>query len=82
MTDACTYLFATLYFWKVSKDWFSFALVGLVLNLISAAGAWFLPESPRYSIEKGNIEELKETMSVIANVNEKPLRFNPALYRK
>lgn len=59
MTDACTYLFATLYFWKVSNDWYYFAMVGYALNLFTAVGAWLLPESPRYLCEKGRVEELQ-----------------------
>ena len=81
MTDACTYLFATIYFWKINKDWFYFAMVGYCLNLFAAACAWFLPESPRYLLEKGKIEELKESMEVIARVNQKPLRFNQEQFK-
>lgn len=81
MTDASTYLFATLYFWKVSKDWYNFAMIGYMLNFLTAVGAFLLPESPRFLLEKGRIEELEETMQMIANFNRKQLRFNPSLYR-
>ena len=82
MMDACTYLMATLYFWKVCKDWFYFAAIGWGLNFISAVGSWFLPESPRYLLEKGKIQELEQTMQVIAKVNGKELRFNPENFKK
>ena len=59
MADSCTYLMATLYFWKFGKDWFYFAAIGYLLNIFAAVGAWFLPESPRYLLEKGKIEELE-----------------------
>ena len=62
MTEAAIYLFATIYFWKISNDWFNFALIGYVMGIVTAIGAWFLPESPRYLVEKGNMEELKKTM--------------------
>ena len=69
ISDAATYLFATLYFWKVSKDWFYFVLFGYFLNLISAIGAWFLPESPRYLLSMGKIDELKDVMQIVADTN-------------
>lgn len=81
MTDASTYLFATLYFWMVSKDWYNFAMIGYMLNLLTAVGAFLLPESPRFLLEKGRIDELEETMQMIANFNRKQLRFNPSLFR-
>lgn len=71
ISEACIYLFATIYFWKVSRDWFYFALVGYILNLCCAVGAWVLPESPRYLLSKGRIEELQQVMQAIANVNQK-----------
>ena len=44
-------------------------------------GAFLLPESPRFLLEKGRIDELKETMEVVASFNQKDLRWNPALYK-
>ena len=80
--DAVIYLFATFYFMKVSKDWFYFALIGYVLNIISATGAWFLPESPRYLCEKGLTSELERSLKVIAKVNFKELNFNAENFKK
>ena len=69
MTDASIYLAATIYFWQFSRDWFNFAAVGYVFNLFTAMGAFLLPESPRFLLEKGRIDELKETMEVVASFN-------------
>ena len=82
MSDSATYLLATLYFWKLSKDWYNFAMVGYMLNLFTAMAAFVLPESPRYLLEKGRLDELKNTMQIIAKFNKKELRFNPSLYKK
>ena len=80
--DACTYLAATIYFWQVSKDWFYFALVGFSFNVISAVGAWFLPESPRYLCEKQEIYELERSLKAIAKVNGRQLCFNPEQFKQ
>jgi len=50
------YLVATIYFWKISDDWYWIGMIGLLCNLFSACTCWFLPESPRYLLETGNIE--------------------------
>ena len=81
-SEACIYLLATIYFWVISKDWFYFASIGYALNLFCAAGAWFMPESPRYLLSKGRIDELKQTMQVIATVNQRPLRFNAEHFKE
>ena len=70
MSDAAIYLLATLYFWKVSKEWFYFAMIGYFLNVFTAIGAWFLPESPRYLLNMGKIDELKDVMQTVADVNQ------------
>ena len=71
--DACVYLMATIYFWKIGKDWFYFGLIGYVLCIISAVGAWFLPESPLYLCEKGQMYELERSLKAIAKLNGKTL---------
>lgn len=79
--DATTYLLATLYFWKVSKDWIYFASIGYVWSFVSAIGSWFLPESPRYLCEKGKMYELERSLKVIAKINGKELKFDAELFK-
>lgn len=74
--DASTYLLATLYFFKISKEWSYFVFVGYIWNWVSAIGAWFLPESPRFLCEKGNMYELERSLKVIARINGKELNFD------
>lgn len=66
----------------ISKDWFYFAFIGYALNFFCAIGAWFMPESPRYLLSKGRIDDLKQTMQVIATVNQRPLRFNAEHFKE
>mmetsp|Transcript_24333 Transcript_24333/g.30181 ORF Transcript_24333/g.30181 Transcript_24333/m.30181 type:complete len:110 (-) Transcript_24333:793-1122(-) len=79
--DAMIYLFATIYFWQIGKDWYFVGVIGFLMNLFTSVTAWFLPESPRYLLEKGEIEELETTMAVVARVNNKPVRFVASHYR-
>ena len=74
--DSSIYLLATLYFWKVGKDWYFVCMMGYMLNLLSAIASWFIPESPSYLLETGKISELEQVMQTIATVNGKPFRFN------
>lgn len=64
--DAMVYLIATIYFWKVSTDWYWVGFMGLMCNLFSALTCWLLPESPCYLLEKGKIGELEAAMTTIA----------------
>lgn len=74
--DSSVYLAVTLYFWKIGKNWFYVALVGLCFNFIAALGAWFLPESPKYLCEKGQVYELERSLKVMAKVNRRELYFD------
>ena len=67
--DAMVYLFATIYFWKISNDWYWVAFIGLLCNAFSAGTCWLIPESPCYLLEKGRIEELEKAMTSIARIN-------------
>ena len=80
MLDGTTYMIATLYFIRISKDWFWFVMIGYLWNFLSVIGAWFLPESPRYLCEKNQIYELERSLKVIAKINGKPLDFKKELF--
>ena len=75
LVDASTYMLATVYFSQISKNWLYFALIGYFWNVISAFGAWFLPESPRYLCELGRMYELERSLKTIAKINGKTLDF-------
>ena len=61
----------TIYFWKISKEWYWVAAVGYVMNLVTAICSFFLPESPSYLLEKGKIAELAKSMQTIASWNRR-----------
>ena len=80
--DSLVYLFATLYFWQIGKDWFFVAAIGFMMNLVCAVASWWLPESPRYLLETGQIRELETTMKTVATMNGKPHRWVESHYRR
>ena len=63
------YMACTIYFWKVSRDWFNFQLVGYILCLLTTALSFFMPESPRFLLAHGRIEEFKKAIDLVAKIN-------------
>ena len=51
ISECSIYLFATIYFWQISRHWIYFDLVGYVLCLWSTITTLFLPESPRFLVD-------------------------------
>ena len=75
--DALIYLFASVYFWKISKDAKYFELVGLIWVTISCILIYWLPESPRYLVSTGNLERAEAVFKYIARWNGKQLSWDP-----
>ena len=55
--DGCVLMIATLYFWKVDRDWSNYFYFVFGANIISLIGAYFLPESPRILYNHGKEKE-------------------------
>ncbi|CAI2362231.1 unnamed protein product [Moneuplotes crassus] len=53
-----------------TKDLNKLVIFATVTSLLSLAGAILLPESPRYLYERKKWQELRESISFIANLNE------------
>ena len=71
---ALIYVACTLYFWIISKDWFSFVLIGYILCILTTLVTFLVPESPRLLFSLGHIEQGKATLDRIAWYNcMKPL---------
>jgi len=75
--EALIYVFATIYFWKISRHWFWFVLIGFVWQILSCVLLFWMPESPRYLITVGKLEEARKAFSVIARFNRKKLEWDP-----
>ena len=73
--EAMTYFIATVYFWKVSKDWYNIVALGYFMTLFACFGSFLLPESPRLLIELKRIDEAKLNLDTIARWNGKHLSF-------
>ena len=78
--EAMIYILGTLYFWKVSKQWFYFTSIGYVQNFLGAILLIWMPESPRYLVTVGKLNEAKKAFSIIAWYNRKPLVWDESKY--
>ena len=57
--EGMIYVIGTLYFWKVSKHWFWYCLIGYIWNIISVVLLVWMPESPRYLVSVGRLDEAR-----------------------
>ena len=71
--ETTIYIIATIYYWKISKQWIWFSLIGFVWNIISAALTFWVPESPRFLLSIGKTDEAKASLEKIASWNRKEL---------
>ena len=69
--EAFIYVFATIYFWVISKHWFYFGLIGYFFCIGSVTLLFFMPESPAFLINVGKIERANMIFAKIAKINGK-----------
>ena len=60
---------AVIYFVYISRTWYGFVAVGLVMNVIVVIGCFFIPESPKFLISKKRYHEARIALKYIAKVN-------------
>ena len=74
------YVVGTIYFWKISKHWFWYCLVGYVWQVISVVLLFFMPESPRWLVSVGRLSEAKVAFETIAKWNRTNLVWEEEKY--
>ena len=78
--EAMIYVLATLYFWKISQHWFPFTFIGYCWNVISIVLQIWVPESPRWLISAGRIDEARKAFEVIAMFNKQELDWDESKF--
>ena len=78
--EAMVYVIATIYFWKISKLWYPFVAIGYVWNIISIILMYWVPESPRWLVSAGKLDEAREAFEVVAKWNSRKLIWDEKLY--
>ena len=66
-------LYATLHFMFISKSYFGLLMVAYVWLGLAAISAFFYPESPRYLIKSGQVDEAGEAFNQAASFNKAEL---------
>ena len=78
--ESLIYITCVVWFWKISKHWFGYALIGYAWNLISVVCMYWVPESPRYLIAAEKMKEAKDALEIIAKWNKKTLEWDESKY--
>lgn len=66
-------LLATIYFAFISKHWFWFCSIGVLMLICVDICSYWLPESPKYLLKAGKTSEAKTILTRIAKANGVPL---------
>ena len=73
--EAAIYVVATIYFWKISKQWFWYCFIGYVWQLTSLVCLFWMPESQRYLIKRGRTDEARKAFMQIARTNGREINW-------
>ena len=82
LNEAAVYLWATIYFWQIDKNWFPLIAFGYSLAAISTIFIYFFPESPVYLVNKGLFGEAKKSLDYIAKINGQDFKFDEDYFAK
>lgn len=84
IVEGSIYVTATVYFWKISTNWVYFVTIGYSVQLLSIFVFAFgnIPESPRYLLERQDLDKLKESLEIIAETNGRELLWDPELFKR
>lgn len=78
--EASIYVIAIIYFWLISKHWFYYTLVGYIWQILTVLLVGFLPESPRFLVSVGKLDEAKKSLETIARWNRKELVWDESQF--
>lgn len=67
--EGLVYLWATIWFGAISKDWFPFISIGYVINILSCITTYYWPESPAWLVNRKEYEEADKVWEYIAKWN-------------
>ena len=73
-------IFGSIYFWKISKHAIYFEIVGLIWEFLSCILMFWIPESPRYLMESGQLDKANAVFDYIAKWNKKELIWDPCRF--
>ena len=73
VSEAMVFIYLTIYYKYISKDWFWTVAFGLCLNIVGLVFLVFLlPESPRFLFYKKRLKECEEVLRIMAKSNGRP----------
>ena len=77
IVGAFGYVIASVIFWKVNQRTLYYQLVGFVSYCICTILTFWLPESPRYLVQAGQLDKAKLVFEKIAKWNGKEYTWDP-----
>jgi len=67
--NSLTFIFSSLYFWHVSKDWRWLIIYAMCANVVTCVAVLFIPESPLYCHSVRDYEKARDSIQKIASFN-------------
>ena len=72
LVDAIPVAVTCLYFWFISKDWYTLNFYQLLLCYAAFLGVFICPESPRWLLVNGKSAEAIKVLNWMAKINGNP----------
>ena len=76
MNDSMLLIYATIYFYFISKNWQYWIYFAIVYSFVSASLMFCVYESTKYYVSRGRYDEARRTLTKIARHNGKNTVFN------